>query len=183
MSAIWKNIQKHVGVEADGVPGPATAEAIARALGLHSAAVGQSISAKGIELIKQFEGLALKAYLCPAGVLTIGYGSTGPHVKTGMVITEAQAEDLLRDDLVRFEEAVRKYCPSTTQGQYDALVSFTFNLGEKSLKDSTLRRLHNDGDYEGAAAQFQRWNRADGKEMRGLTKRRLAEAELYRGRP
>ena len=78
------------------------------------------------------------------------------------------------------EEAVRKYCPITTQGQFDALVSFTFNLGAGSLKDSTLRRKHNEGDYEGAANEFKRWVNAGGVKLTGLVRRRAAEAELYR---
>lgn len=177
---IWQDIQRHVGVEADGIPGEATARAVAKALGLHSAAPEITISKAGLDLIKQFEGLRLKAYLCPANVLTIGYGSTGPHVKPGMVITEAQADDLLRKDVARFDEAVRKICPVRTQGQHDALVSFAFNLGENNLKESTLRRLHNDGDYGAAAEQFARWTKADGKELAGLVRRRAAEAAMYR---
>jgi lysozyme len=186
MTALWKSIQSHLGIPADGIPGPATAQAVAKALGLHSAAAEtRSISVAGLALIKQFEGLELKAYICPAGKLTIGYGSTGAHVKPGMVITEAQAEELLLEDLERFERAVRTLCPVTTQGQYDALCSFSFNLGEESLKTSTLRRKHNDGDYAGAAAEFAKWNKArvNGvlKELPGLTKRRAAEAKMYRG--
>jgi lysozyme len=186
MTALWKSIQSHLGITADGIPGPATAQAVAKALGLHSAvAEARSISPAGLALIKQFEGLELKAYVCPAGKLTIGYGSTGAHVKLGMVITEAQADELLRKDLARFEAAVRALCPITTQGQFDALVSFAFNLGEESLKTSTLRRKHNEGDYAGAAAEFGRWNKARVKgvltELSGLTKRRTAEAKMYRG--
>jgi lysozyme len=138
------------------------------------------LSREGLDLIKSFEGLELKAYHDAVGVLTIGYGSTGAHVKPGMVITEAQAEELLRKDVSRFEVAVRKLCPLTTQAQYDALVSLSFNIGESALKESTLRRLHNEGKYADAAAQFARWNKAGGKEMAGLTRRRAAEAALYR---
>jgi len=138
------------------------------------------INADGLVIIKQFEGLRLKAYVCPAGVMTIGYGSTGSHVKPGIIITEAQADQLLADDLVRFEEAVALYCPVTTPNQYSALVSLSFNVGEGSLKDSTLRRMHNEGEYEAAAGQFARWNKAGGRVLAGLTKRRAAEAALYR---
>jgi lysozyme len=138
------------------------------------------INTAGLAIIKQFEGLRLKAYVCPAGVLTIGYGSTGAHVKSDMVITEAESEALLIKDLERFEQAVAMYCPVTTPNQYSALVSFAFNLGEGALKDSTLRRMHNEGQYEAAAGQFARWNKAGGRVLAGLTKRRAAEAALYR---
>lgn len=143
---------------------------------------GRTISKAGIELIKQFEGLRLKAYPDPAtggAPWTIGVGHTG-GVRPGDVITEARADELLRQDLGRFESAVNRLCPITTQGQFDALVSLTFNVGEDNLETSTLRRLHNAGDYAGAAAQFARWNRAAGKVMLGLTRRRAAEAQLYR---
>lgn len=138
------------------------------------------LSQNGLNLIKSFEGLELKAYKDAVGVLTIGYGSTGAHVKPGMVITEAQAEDLLRKDVSRFEAAVRELCPLTTQGQYDSLVSFSFNVGEKALEDSTLRRLHNEGKYAEAVQQFGRWNKAGGRVLAGLTRRRAAEAAFYR---
>lgn len=139
------------------------------------------INQAGLDLIKSFEGLELKAYLCPAKVWTIGYGSTGKHVTPGMVITEAQAEDLLRDDLARFEAAAVKYCEPATDNQFAALVSFAFNVGEGEggLKTSTLRLLHQAGDYAGAKAQFARWNKARGKVLAGLTRRRSVEATLY----
>ena len=143
---------------------------------------GKVIGKAGIDLIKQFEGLSLKAYPDPATGAepwTIGIGHTG-GVRPGDVITEARAEQLLRQDLGRFEMAVRKLCPITTQNQFDALVSLAFNIGEGNLKDSTLRRLHNEGNYVAAAGQFERWNRANGKVMAGLTRRRAAEAALYR---
>lgn len=145
-------------------------------------ASGRVLSQAGVDLIKQFEGLELKAYPDPgtgAEPWTIGIGHTG-GVRPGDVITEARAEQLLRQDVGRFEVAVRKYCPVTTQPQFDALVSFAFNVGEDNLKDSTLRRMHNEGNYSGAAGQFARWNKAAGKVMTGLTRRRAAEASLYR---
>lgn len=143
---------------------------------------GKVISQAGIDLIKRFEGLRLKAYPDPATggePWTIGIGHTG-GVRPGDVITEARAEQLLRQDVGRFERAVARLCPITTQPQFDALVSFAFNVGEGNLESSTLRKLHNAGDYAGAAGQFERWNRAAGKIMTGLTRRRAAEAQLYR---
>lgn len=138
------------------------------------------IGHRGLDLIKSFEGKKLTAYVCPAGILTIGFGSTGPHVKKGMTITEAEAERLLCDDLERFEAAVEKHTRGhATDNQFDALVSFAFNVGTEALRTSTLLRKHMEGDYAGAAAQFARWNRGGGKVLAGLTRRRKAEAELY----
>lgn len=136
---------------------------------------------KGKDLIKSFEGLRLKAYPDPAtGGMpwTIGYGHT-IGVKPGDIITEAQADTFLDSDLARFERAVNNLCPTTTQNQFDALVSFAFNLGAANLEESTLRKKHNAGDFSGAKAEFAKWNRAAGKEMAGLTRRRAAEAQLY----
>jgi len=138
------------------------------------------LSQNGLNLIKSSEGLVLKAYNDAVGVLTIGYGSTGAHVKPGMVITEAQAEELLRKDVARFEEAVRKLCPLTTQNQFDACVSLSFNIGEGAFEKSTLRRLHNEGKYAEAAEQFGVWVNAGGRKLTGLVRRRAAEASLYK---
>lgn len=140
----------------------------------------RAINRDGLELIKSFEGCKLKAYICPAGVLTIGFGSTGSHVKPGMVITMQQAEELLRSDLRRFEDYVAAKCAPATDNQFSALVSFAFNVGEGALDKSTLRRMHLEGNYEAAAGQFARWNKAGGKVLSGLTRRRAAEAALYR---
>lgn len=137
------------------------------------------ISQRGLDLIKKFEGLRLTAYRCPAGVLTVGYGSTGPHVKQGMVITEDEAEALLRKDVARFEDGVNHIVGPCTQGQFDALVSFAFNLGLGALMSSTLLKRHKAGDFAGAAAQFARWVNAGGRRLPGLVSRRKAEAELY----
>lgn len=144
---------------------------------------GLKIGAKGLALIKEFEGCELTAYKDPVGILTIGYGSTGPHVKPGMTITEAEAEALLKKDLARFESAVNKLTGGkVTQDQFDSLVAFAFNVGEGAggLKTSTLLREHNAGDFAEAAEQFKRWNRAGGRVLAGLTRRRAAEAALYR---
>jgi lysozyme len=137
------------------------------------------ISQRGLELIKGFEGLRLKSYLCPANVWTIGYGSTGPHVREGMVISERDAEDLLRSDLRRFEQGVAKLAPDCSQGQLDALVSFAFNLGLGALARSTLLRKHKAGDHAGAAGEFRKWVMAGGVKLNGLVRRRAAERDLY----
>lgn len=153
------------------------------ALGVPADVTERSISQAGIALIKSFEGLRLKAYPDPATggePWTIGVGHTG-GVRPGDVITEARADEMLREDLSRFERAVNRFAPTTTQGQFDALVSLAFNVGEAALARSTLVRRHNAGDHAGAAAELARWNRAAGKVMAGLTRRRAAEARLYRG--
>ena len=141
------------------------------------------VSKAGLDLIKQFEGLYLKAYRCPAGVPTIGYGHTA-GVAMGQTITQQQADDYLRRDVRQFERAVaRLVTVPLTQGQFDALVSFAFNLGEGALAQSTLLRMLNDGDYAGAAAQFERWNKAGGRVLPGLVRRRAAERALFEARP
>lgn len=140
----------------------------------------QHINAEGLALIKRFEGCKLTAYKCPAGIWTIGYGSTGKHVSPGLTITQDQAEELLRSDLRRFEDYVDAHCRPCTENQFAALVSFAFNLGEGQLAGSTLRRMHMAGDYDGAAKQFRRWNKAGGRVLPGLVSRRTAEEALYR---
>lgn len=139
-----------------------------------------NISDKGLDLIKRFEGLELTAYRCPAGVWTIGYGHTGIDVKKGMTITEEEAEQLLRVDVRRFEDGVRGIAAKFTQGQFDALVSFAYNLGLGALLSSTLLKKHKAGDYDAAAEQFGRWVYAGGKRLKGLVRRRAEEAALYR---
>lgn len=136
-------------------------------------------SQQGLDLIKSFEGLRLSAYKCPADVWTIGYGTTA-GVKPGQVITPKRAEELLRDDVTKVEEQVlRTIKVPLKQGQFDALVSFTYNLGAGNLANSTLARLLNAGDYLGAAAQFDRWNKAGGKVLKGLVARRAAERAMF----
>lgn len=139
----------------------------------------RQINRAGLDIVKLNEGLKLVSYLCPARVWTVGYGSTGPHVKPGMKITRDEAESLLLNDLRRFEEGVAELCPETTDNQFSALVSFAFNCGLAALKGSTLRKLHNAKDYAGAAGQFGRWSKGGGKVLRGLIKRRAQEAALY----
>jgi lysozyme len=134
----------------------------------------------GVALVQGYEGLRLTAYRDSVGVLTIGYGHTGADVKQGMTITRDEAERLLRDDLHDAETAVEKAVRvPMTQGQFDALVSFVFNLGAGRLQTSTLLRKLNDRNYIGAADEFPRWNKAGGKVLAGLTARRGAERALF----
>jgi GH24 family phage-related lysozyme (muramidase) len=142
---------------------------------------GMTINQDGVNLIKSFEGMELEAYLDAVGVWTIGYGHI-QGVYEGMTITEAQAEELLRKDLAEFESAVSEAVQvSINDNQFSALVSFTFNLGAGSLFESTLLKLLNQGDFQGAADQFPRWNKAGGQELPGLTRRRKAERALFLG--
>jgi lysozyme len=141
-----------------------------------------TLSDAGLALIKQFEGLSLKAYLCPARVWTIGYGTTR-GVQPGNQVTEAEAEMLLRDDVSRFERGVAERIQvPVTQGQFDALVSLAYNIGLSAFGKSTLLRLLNDSKYSLAAEQFPRWNKAGGKVLSGLTKRRAAERAMFEGK-
>lgn len=140
------------------------------------------ISETGLNLIKSFEGLELKAYPDPGTggePITIGYGHTG-GVKLGDVITKDEADELLKLDVFKFEECVNDSVEvEMTQGMFDALVSFAYNCGCSALKSSTLLRLLNQGNKEGAAQQFGRWNKAAGKVLPGLTRRREAERQLF----
>jgi lysozyme len=142
------------------------------------------ISDKGIDLIRTFEGLKLKAYLCPAGVPTIGIGTTvypdGRKVRLGDTITQAQAVDYLRHDLEWCYACVSKTTPTTTQPQFDALCSLTYNIGCGGFAKSTVAREHRAGNYEQAADAFLLWNKAAGRVLPGLVSRREAEREIYR---
>jgi len=139
----------------------------------------ERISDSGLEMLKQFEGLRLKAYQDSAGVWTIGYG----HTKTaypGMVITRSEAERLLRQDLQRFEKGVRdRVSVPLTQNQFDALVSFSFNVGVGAFSKSTLLKRLNQKDYAGAKQEFRRWVYAGGRRLQGLVNRRNREARLF----
>lgn len=138
------------------------------------------ISDRGLSLIKTAEGCRLKAYLCPAKVLTIGYGHTGPDVFEGQEIDAAEAEMLLRRDVAQFERCITKVCPGpTTQSQFDAMVSLAFNIGEAAFKRSSVCRLHNAEKYPEAQQAFGLWNKAGGKVVNGLVTRRAREADRY----
>lgn len=144
----------------------------------------RKISANGVNLIKRFEGLRLEAYLDDGyKIPTIGYGTTRINNRTvpmGLTISEAQAEKYLKDDLEKFEKIVNEQVGvSLTQNQFDALVSFTYNLGGHNLASSTLLKKLNSGDYEGAANEFSRWVFANGIKLRGLERRRKAEKEMF----
>ncbi|HEJ7189530.1 lysozyme [Serratia marcescens] len=142
------------------------------------------ISKSGIELIKRFEGLRVKAYQDSVGVWTIGYGWTQPvdgkKVGPGMQIDQATADRLLKCGVVQYEQGVNQLVKvKITQGQFDALVSFAYNLGLRSLSTSTLLKKLNDGDKQGAANQFGRWVNSGVKRLDGLVARRAVEREMF----
>lgn len=142
------------------------------------------ISQRGLDLIKDFEGLELEAYQDIVGIWTIGYGHTSmagpPEVVPGMEITEAEAEDILRRDLGQYEDAVERAVKvDITQNMFDALTSITYNIGVNGMKNSTFIKRLNNKDYEGAAEAMQWWNKAGGKVVNGLKRRRAAEAALF----
>ena len=139
-------------------------------------------SAEGLALIKKFEGLELTAYKCAAGVWTIGYGHT-KDVQEGDEWSEAHADHMLEVELEEFEGYINdNVTVALSQNQFDALVSWVYNLGPANLKASTMLKVLNSGDYEGVPAQIKRWNKAGGKVLEGLIRRREAEALLFIGR-
>ncbi|NNH25690.1 lysozyme [Acinetobacter terrestris] len=143
-----------------------------------------STSQNGINLISSFEGCELKAYLCPAKVWTIGFGTTvypnGVKVKKGDSCTLDQAKQFKAHDLKRFEKTVDDLVQvPLTQNQFDALVSLTYNIGPGAFEKSTLLKKLNTGDYQGAADQFTVWNKGGGKVLQGLVNRRAKEKEVF----
>ena len=137
------------------------------------------ISQEGLSLIKKFEGLRLKAYYCSGGVLTIGYGHTG-GVKETDTITQEEADKLLKGDILKFEQYVEdNVMVELDQSQFDALVAWTFNLGPGNLRESTMLKKLNNGEYESVPFEMRRWNKAGGKTLDGLIRRRQAESLLF----
>jgi lysozyme len=140
-------------------------------------------------IIKEFEGCKLTAYLCPAGVWTIGWGATGPGITRGVTWTQQQADDRLRKDVEEVAAQVRQLLGNapTTQAQFDALVSFAYNCGTdidsdhtpEGLGDSSLLRKHLAKDYSGAAREFGKWVNGGGRKLNGLVRRREIERLLY----
>lgn len=137
-------------------------------------------SEAGIALIRRFEGLRLQPYDDGAGYMSIGYGHRIRPGERFDSITVWQAEEILRADLVPAEQAVNRLVTvPINQSQFDALVSFVFNVGPGAFAESTMLRLLNGGDEVGACAEFARWHHAGGRRMKGLLRRRLAEAALF----
>ena len=136
-------------------------------------------SQEGLALIKKFEGCRLESYRCSANVLTIGYGHTG-GVKEDDTITQSEADELLEKDIAKFEEYVNdNVIVELKQHQFDALVAWTFNLGPGNLRESTMLKKLNEGDYQSVPSEMNRWNKAGGKTLDGLIRRRKAEGLLF----
>lgn len=138
-----------------------------------------NISTQGLNLIKKYEGFSAQAYRCPAGILTIGYGST-TDVHSSMIITEGEAAERLREDV---EDAVRLVNKHITrplsQNQFDSLVSLSFNIGGGNFRKSTLLKYINTGKFLEASEQFLRWDKVKGKTVPGLVKRRAEEKAIF----
>ena len=144
------------------------------------------MSAAGLAVVKEFEGLKLKAYKCPAAVWTVGYGHTSaagnPIVTPDLVISNDEAEQILERDMVQYEDGVRKFVKvELTQNQFDALVDFAYNAGVGALQKSTLLKKVNAGKFDEVPAEFMKWTKGGGKELPGLVRRRRAEVKLWRG--
>jgi len=139
------------------------------------------ISNKGTSLIKDFEGFRTHAYQDAVGVWTIGYGHT-KGVQPNDIISAAQGDKMLSEELAEYENYVNTLViVPLHQHQFDALVSWTYNLGPTNLKSSTLLKVLNEGKYNEVPVQIRRWNKAGGKELEGLTRRREAEAQMFAG--
>ncbi|NJM99332.1 MAG: lysozyme [Phormidesmis sp. RL_2_1] len=158
-------------------------EAIAPVVTPPSSSVGpKRTNANGLLLIKSFEGLRLQAYRDAVGIWTIGYGTTR-GVRAGQRISEAEAEKFLQEDLLRFEKAIHEAVTvPVNDNQFSALVSFTYNVGSGAFRSSTLLQMLNKRqDVRAVGDQFPRWNRAGGRVLDGLTRRRKAERALFLG--
>jgi len=155
-----------------------------------------NVSDKALKTIIHHEGVRYKPYLCPAGLWTVGVGhvlypkqgllpvaqrgSIGLRVEDFRQFTKDEVDAILKADLRRFERGVLRYCPAiATQGQFDALVSFSFNVGLGTLQRSTLRQKHNRGEFDSAAAEFMKYTKGGGKVLKGLVNRRKDEMKIY----
>ena len=141
------------------------------------------ISEEGKALIKKFEGCKLEAYLCPAGYWTIGFGNV-KNAKEGKTISQNEADFYLTKDLEEFESYVNSMVKvPLEQNQFDALVAWTFNLGGSNLRSSTMLKVLNNGEYDKVPSEMKRWNKAGGKTLQGLIRRREAESLLFKNEP
>jgi len=141
-----------------------------------------NISQEGLSLIKKFEGCEYNAYKCAAGVLTIGYGHTA-GVKEGDLVTQQEADKILEEDMKEYEGYIKSAVTvDLNQNQFDSLVSWVFNLGPSNLSSSTLLTKINNKDWDNVPEQIKRWNKAGGKVLEGLIRRREAEALLFEGK-
>ncbi len=142
------------------------------------------INARGLVLLKDYEGCKLKAYKDSVNVWTVGFGHTGPDTGPGLVIDQAKADSLLLQDLEKFEKGIQSLLHvGLSPDGFSALVILAFNIGLGNFGKSTLLKLVNQGDFQAAAQEFIKWNKAGGLALPGLTRRRLAEKELFLSQP
>lgn len=132
-----------------------------------------------VRLIKAFEGLRLRSYLCPAGIWTIGYGATGRDIGPGLVWTPQQAQERMLSDAARHLAGARRLCPGIAGERLEAVADFAYNLGLARLAGSTLRRRINNGDISGAAEEFEKWVFCGATKLNGLVLRRKAEKSIF----
>ena len=171
----WNGLQNYVSVQAESEEKPEKLKELEQKV-----ENPQKISQAGINLIKKYEGFRADSYKCPAGKDTIGYGHLIRDGENYTKITEQEGEELLRTDVDFAEKAVKRYVKvNLNQNQYDALVNFVYNLGEGNFSRSTLLKKLNASDYDGAGDEILRWNKANGKVLNGLVKRRTEERELF----
>ena len=140
----------------------------------------RKITQDGLDFIQDVEGCKLYAYLDTGGVWTIGVGHTGPEVVKGLTCSMEQALQWLKEDSEEAQEGIRRLVKGLlTQNQFNALVSFVFNVGVSAFSKSTMLKFINKGDFDGAAKEFTKWNKDNGKEILGLTKRRILEQSVF----
>jgi GH24 family phage-related lysozyme (muramidase) len=179
-------LQRAVGVDPDGIYGPATHRAVMARVAPAAPPDGKRrVDARAIALLHHFESCRLTAYRCPAGVWTIGWGNTryedGGPVKPGDRISQQRADALFRNILATFEDGVAKAAPRATDHQFGAMVSLAYNIGMAAFGRSSVLHRHNAGAHDKAADAFLLWNKGGGKVLAGLVRRRNAERLLYLG--
>lgn len=142
--------------------------------------INMTFNQAGLDLLKSFEGCKLVVYKDIIGILTVGYGHTGPDITAGSTWTQEQCDEALETDLLKFKNGVYDLLDvSLTDNQYSALVCFSYNVGLTDLKNSHLLKYVNSKDFNLASEEFKRWDRAGGVEVPGLLRRRLAERSLF----
>lgn len=137
------------------------------------------ITREGLDLIRSREACRLKAYLCPAGVWTIGWGHTGPEVHEGLEWSQDECDAAFEAEILQYDSYVQKICPGASPAQHSAMVSLCYNIGMGAFAKSSVARLHNANKTAEAAQAFALWNKAGGRVLQGLVLRRAAEAQLY----
>ena len=175
-----KQFQRDNNLSVDGIAGKAT---LGKLVQLHTEPSQDDSDQRVLlntDLLHHYEDCKLEAYLCPAGIWTIGWGSTGSHVYKGLTISQEEADQLFIEDCERFVESVNSSVKvPLTQYEFDALVTFAYNVGCGNFESSTLLKKLNIGNYQGASNEFLRWDKSKGKVLKGLTYRRQSERHYF----